>query len=231
MATATITARPAHFKTRDQWDEDTWNCIAIHNEYELPDRLEPADVVIDIGAHIGCFSTVVLERGAGVVLAYECEPKNAALLRENLAPYPAAKVYELAVWRSDQSTAKLFLQSSSNPANSGGGSVTGSQGIPVEPIAFDDVLREALALTVRIRLVKLDCEGSEFPILFTSRLLNSVEEIVGEYHLRETWEPYFRGTRFTVDGLTQLLERQGFVVSSRPTSEWLGFFRAQRNPG
>jgi len=34
----------------------------------------------------------------------------------------------------------------------------------------------------RVRLLKIDCEGSEFPILYTSKMLEYVDEIVGELH-------------------------------------------------
>ena len=50
-------------------------------------RLEPGDVVFDVGANIGWYS-LVLDRQAppGVdILAFEPDPDNHALLRENLA--------------------------------------------------------------------------------------------------------------------------------------------------
>src|SRR5262249_33960355 len=49
--------------------------------------VEPGDVVFDVGANIGFFSTLLsqLVGPSGRVLAFEPEPENLALLRANLA--------------------------------------------------------------------------------------------------------------------------------------------------
>src|ERR1019366_3705525 len=53
----------------------------------LRDLLAPGDTFIDVGAHIGWFTTVAARRvgGAGQVVACEPYPSNAVMLKGNLA--------------------------------------------------------------------------------------------------------------------------------------------------
>ena len=68
-----------------------------------------------------------------------------------------------------------------------------------------------------MNLLKIDCEGAEFPILLTSTRLAAIDRIVGEYHeLRADLPPHVRlpgCNQFTVDMLTAQLERHGFGVT------------------
>jgi hypothetical protein len=128
------------------------------------------------------------------------------------------------VWRSDRRVKSLvFLEC---PENTGGGSVWRSGDGPViEAVAFDDVVR---AVTQngrkRVRMVKVDCEGSEFPILLTARTLHLVDEIVGEFHefgpedvphSEITDEARVPGhDRFTIKVLEGALRRAGFEVET-----------------
>ena len=49
----------------------------------------------------------------------------------------------------------------------------------VEPVPFDKVIEAVSQQGMRrISLLKLDCEGSEYPILLTSSRLDLVDEIV-----------------------------------------------------
>ena len=68
---------------------------------------------------------------------------------------------------------------SANPHNTGGGDVFGDIGWKVN-LARPAPLRRQLPET-SIRFLKLDCEGSEFPILLGNDL-SRVVEIAGEYH-------------------------------------------------
>ena len=90
----------------------------------------------------------------------------------------------MAVWRSDRPDGRLHFSPSSDAANSGGGTIIWETDGPfVETIPFDSVI-EAVSRggARRIDLVKIDCEGSEFPILLTSSKLRHIDRIVGEYH-------------------------------------------------
>lgn len=245
-----LTLRP------DTDDFDNYWAVVECNEYRLPERLPPESICVDVGAHIGCFSHAVLTRGAAKIYAFEAEEGNFGRLTLNLASACAegrAVVARRAVWRSDGKQAKvLHYTRSRNPKLTGSGNVLwGETGQEVEPIPLDDILLTATSGGHRVALLKLDCEGSEWPILFTSKRLDLVDEIVGEYH--EIGGPNMRllhhdlphqgkiparaqvGSyqRYTKDELASFLRAGGFsqieIVPSTPLS-WIGHFFARRAP-
>src|SRR5262249_20772696 len=108
----------------------------------------------------------------------------------------------------------------------------------VETVPFDDVI-DAIADRGRrrINLLKIDCEGAEFPLLLTSKRLASIDRIVGEYHeLRAELPRHVRlpgCEQFTADILVAHLEACGFAVTLEPqamaTFGALGLFFAERS--
>ena len=148
-------------------------------------------------------------------------------------------VHHNAVWRSDRGPTTLYFRRSNDARNTGGGNVWSDGTLPVQALPFDDVLREATRNgRDRVRYLKIDCEGSEFPILFTSRHLHWIDEIAGEYHefggefdehsIPETAR--VEGfARYTIAELTEFLQRSGFAVESKRYGESnFGIFRARR---
>jgi FkbM family methyltransferase len=226
---------PAHWCVRENtWDALIFQEVVELNQYGLPPALEPESAVLDIGAHCGSFSWGCLVRGAGRVFAYEIDEENFALLRHNLDPYRDAVVAcNAAVWRSDIDE-PLFFQPSRRSANTGGGSVNRGHGIPVGTVTrFDDALAEAARQSAsgRVRLVKLDAEGSEFPILYTSECLDRVDEIVGEYHDRRWANGECPGNLppCSIESLGDHLRGWGFTVEWRERAPGIGMFASSRN--
>jgi FkbM family methyltransferase len=232
------------------------------DEYRLPERFEPDDVVVDVGAHIGSFAYAVVQRGGEHVWSIEPDPANCAFAAEHLRPYVDKGFVHLmqrAVWRSDRNDDELrfdgypvFPQSFlgwAGVVNTGGGSVMWGVGEPVQKVAFDAVVDLATNRGERrVRLLKLDCEGAEWPILLTSRRLHLVDEIVGEFHElggsyleigedRLSKAHVFHSDRvagFTVEELVRFLDDAGFGVTYsrhlRPNGvvEGYGLFFATR---
>ncbi len=67
--------------------------------------------------------------------------------------------------------------------NNASGNVMGAGGTPVKAVGLDRIIRHVTDRgRFRVRLMKLDCEGSEYPILFTAKTLHLVDAIVGEFH-------------------------------------------------
>jgi O-antigen chain-terminating methyltransferase len=218
-------------------DAGVFACVVDENEYKLPARFAPDDVVIDVGAHIGSFSYAVLSRGAGKVYAYEAHPTNHAVASKNLERFGARAVCRnKAVWRSDHPPVTLYNNMLGEHVPTGGISVLWNEaGVPVESVSLDEIIEEATeGLQKTIRLLKLDCEGSEYPILFTSKHLGRVREICGEYHELE------RGVvpeRAKVEGysepfgartLQQFFESLGWPVEVLPTAGAYGLFFARQ---
>ena len=220
------------------FDAPIAEAVIVANEYALPEQFDSEDVVIDIGAHIGSFSYAALMRGAGKVYCYEAHPINHAIATENLAQYADKTLCNnMAVWRSDQEAQTLFndrLYGLDQP-NTGGISVLwNNEGVPVRTTSLDEVLLEASDhLDKTVRLLKLDCEGSEYPILYTATNLNVVEEICGEYHQLKPEEVPDRalvGTsrdQYNQYALKIFLEERGFSVELERHSETVGIFHAR----
>lgn len=167
-------------------DEAIFRGVVHGNEYRIPERLRPDDLVIDIGAHVGGFSYLMLTRGARRVYSFEVEPGNFAVCDRNLAPFGDRSVRESkAVWRSDVPPARLGYSYSNDPSNTGGGGVLwGDASSSFETIALDEIIARVQEETgcSRIAWLKTDCECAEFPILLTSKSLACVDRIVGEFH-------------------------------------------------
>ena len=228
---------PPHFRS-GTFDQGIWLQVNRNNEYQLPESFDPTDVIIDIGAHIGSFAFACLRRGARRVDAYEPYPANAELARLNLARFGnRATVHQKAVWRSDKIVPGLSYEYASGAVNTGGGNVLGSVGpATIETVQLDALITEILASTgaTKIRLLKVDCEGSEYPILLTSQKLHLVDAIYGEFH--EGLPPITDQSRvsgverFDRHILCRYLTEQGFQVElqqhdAEPT---LGLFFARR---
>lgn len=177
------------FRFRPQTIDDVvFRHVVTENEYKVPSSLGPDDLVIDIGAHIGSFSYLCWSAGSRCIEAFEADPENASLARENLA-LPGIAVVEKAVWRSDIAVDVLHhsgyvAMRSDGPdpvsVNTGGGCILSGNGLPVDVVSLDEVIGDR-----EVSLLKIDCEGSEYPILLTSSRLSQVRRIVGEYHVTD----------------------------------------------
>lgn len=211
-------------------DSGIYDRVAAGNCYGLPERFEPGDLVIDVGAHIGCFSYEAVRRGA-TVIGFEPDPDNTALAQRNLSKAiekGTMKLISAALWRSDVSVPFVALSSWAVV-----GGVVDAGSAMADNYSFDyGPLRVAAALPMddvigekTIRMLKLSCNWSEWPILYTSRRLKQVREIVGEYKQSSGG---ISGQSCRMAALKDFLERLGFDVSSSPHAEGgqSGVFRA-----
>ncbi|HEU5381184.1 MAG TPA: hypothetical protein VFV38_37645, partial [Ktedonobacteraceae bacterium] len=139
-------------------------------------------------------------------------------------------------------TLELPATESKVVVNTGGGNVLFDtlQSRKVPSQAFDTIVDKVTQQgQQRVRIVKVDCEGSEFPILLTSKRLHLIDEICGEFH--EVCGDYddtpcipdhaaVAGfSRYTIDTLTHHLQQHGFFVSAeRYQRTNLGIFKAIR---
>lgn len=171
--------------------------IILDDAYRLkiiPGIVKEAQVVVDVGAHIGCFALAFHERNPTArIICVEANPANWEALEANVGSFATivrgACSYqggELQVW----STVYPGTE------NSGGSMVQPLSSI-VEREPYRDAglvggwtleqMGEVYAFG-QIDLLKLDCEGSEFDILRSTPSLNKVRFVVGEYHGRRDWD-------------------------------------------
>jgi FkbM family methyltransferase len=215
------------------WDSSIFETVFAHEEYGKLDFT--GKTVVDIGAHIGAFSMLAAVRGARRVLAFEASAENHALLVVNCEPFPMVECHHGAVWRSDVGPGVLHWRRAANPENTGGGTVVDCAAICGSPavadsqevnrIPFDEIVRRAGT----VDLLKIDAEGSEYPILLTSKTLDRIGEIVGEYHVVSGVADSLAiaGHEWNIRSLSRHLDSNGFVVQIRDNGS-LGLFRAGR---
>lgn len=222
-------------------DEAMFNHLTTHNEYRLPDQIGPGEIIVDVGAHIGSFCYSALTRGARHVFGFEAEPSNFECASRNLQSFgDRVRLTNKAVWRSDRPAGTLSFSYSEEQANTGGGSVVWeSDGPGIPSVPFDDVIDQITAYgRRRINLLKIDCEGSEFPILLTATKLDRIDRIAGEFHeigCTRNPQPIPDQARvpgieaFTLEVMLDHLRRAGFhVESERAGDSSLGLFFAAR---
>jgi FkbM family methyltransferase len=207
-------------------DQEIFEDVAVANCYRLPKHFSKDDVLIDIGAHVGSFSYAALSRGAGLVVACEVDPENAAALRTNLSEFidnGRLIVKNIAISRSDLKEQTVYLGEYSGDEeikNTGGlGVIFPQSGQSMPAIGLDALLDEIKPRLHNkgVRLLKLDCEGSEWPILMTSKRLHLIQEMCGEFHelggkYNDEIPPFsFGGLKeFTATTLKRELRKAGF---------------------
>lgn len=224
--------------------------VLEHDEYDLTSGppLGPEDVVIDVGAHLGAFAFLAHALGAGRVVAFEPAIDNFVRARRALEGLPGVTIENCAVFRSDLPQGVQVRVSAPDGENTGGRTIVfGGDGFeldaqrvvrdpPAEQTVPTVALDEVLQRWARVALLKLDCEGSEFPVLLTARELGRVERIVGEYHEVTTTAMHALSENARVGGveayvasaLARSLERRRFRVELHPDGSHIGRFRAIR---
>ena len=63
-------------------DAVVYRHVVTENEYRIPDHLDPDGLILDVGAHIGCFSTLCWSAGARRIEAFEADPANAGIVMD-----------------------------------------------------------------------------------------------------------------------------------------------------
>lgn len=177
--------------------------------------VDPNDVVVDIGAHIGSFSIYAASKGAAVI-AYEPTTINFTLLKDNIEinGFPVTS-YKQAV------TAKPGMQTIYiRPFNFGGTSFFNTP--TPDPKYREDVecitLAEVFTTNhlAKIDFLKLDCEHSELEILTAHQeLLPKINKIAIEWMggerrkaLRDFLSPAYNITEFGEDPMGIMLARR-----------------------
>jgi FkbM family methyltransferase len=157
-------------------DPAAYNELFIENGYDVKDEEIRNNTVIDIGANIGMFSLLAVERGARRILAFEANSEiYQNNLLKNVKQYPQIEAYNLAGYSHDDYN--VFI------SNKGAESKIEASGLPVKTIRLDTILEKYKVEGDNLCL-KLDCEGSEWDILMTTdkQVIRRFAQIYIEVH-------------------------------------------------
>lgn len=226
------------FYRGDTLDAHIYREVISGLAYEVP-KLSAEDLVIDIGAHIGSFCLFAYSKGSRNIYGFEVDADNHLIAGYNTLGLDGVKVSHVAVWRSDlEDTQYLYFTGYSDMggfSNTGGGNVVFDNGerIKVSTIGLDTIIGDS-----QVKVLKLDCETSEWPILYSSSKLNQIDMIVGEYHeMGGDFDSHtvpeaarVRGMdRYTINDLEAYLGEYGFRTKHKRSGNTnIGYFSARR---
>ena len=191
------------------------------NEYNIDDYgITESDIVIDIGAHIGLFSLRVSKLCTkGKIFSYEPIKDNFECLVSNLKLNKLEHIlpFNLAV-SSDSSKLNIFLNDDES-----GHSIFSEKNkkISVNSISLKEIFDQN---DIKIcKLLKLDCEGSEYSIIDALPLeyLRRIDNIVIEYHLADSKPEYSKK-------LINKIKNAGFQIQTKPHYNDMGFLIARK---
>ena len=171
-------SKPA-FKTRPWTLDGMIVNEVLRGVYTKYVQINPSDIVVDVGAHIGVFS-IIASRTAAAVYAFEPQPENYQLLLENIAKNHAENITPLNMAITD-SEGESYLKM--DRMNTGGHTLVDNavqDGWRVRTVSLDTQLP-------RVNFMKIDAEGSEIKVLRgASRLLDQFNvKIAMEVHGRD----------------------------------------------
>ncbi|MET1062695.1 MAG: FkbM family methyltransferase [Aeromicrobium sp.] len=156
----------------------------VYRMGDLLQGLRPNFVAVDIGAHIGSFTTAVCAAAPGATVhAYEASPSTATWLERNVAANHLQE--RVSVHRCAVSDHHGDLEIVDNGQASAHNGLTAPQGsgsvVSVPCVTFGDILAAADGV---VDLVKSDAEGAEYGIILASDPADwsTVQRVVMEYH-------------------------------------------------
>ena len=135
----------------------------------LAKRLQPGDVFLDLGAHVGEVSVECARRGAEVY-AFEAHPGIFETLRERTRAYPNIHIFNEAVSHEDGEVT-LYFRPPQRPGHYQGSTLAEGkadldyqQSVKVPALRLSTILDR---IGKPVRLVKMDVEGVEYRVLQT----------------------------------------------------------------
>jgi FkbM family methyltransferase len=177
---------------------------AFENKFEQILRIEPGDIVVDVGACIGetTIPPLIKVGPQGSVIAIEPEPCNVKYLKANTSSFNNIQIIPKAAWNKKE---KLRFYVSDWSIQ--GHSIVDKLDSFIEVEA--DTLDNMLADTKQIDFLKMDVQGAEVKVLSgAERTLEKTKKAVVETH-------YF-GEKGTKHGVATFLRDRGFSARITP---------------
>lgn len=192
--------------------------IWIH-EFYAPAGYEigPNQTVVDIGGNIGVFAMYAATKAPGVtVLAFEPFPQNAEFFAANREASGADRVNLSSVAVAADRGSRTLRVEDAWILHSLVDRDSEATGLTVESIPLDDIIADLPAC----HLLKLDCEGGEYEILYSAsdRSLAKIARIVCEFNVLDFDRrngyalcDFLRKKGFEIDDIKMLGPSSGFI--------------------
>lgn len=177
-----------------QVDHILWSAILeaqVWQVYFLEPQvtIQAKDVVVDIGAHWGAFTSLAARQATqGQVFAFEPHPDNVQQLERVCALNNLCNVKTFPIAVSGiGGTRDLFVSANSSQHSLAEGPFSTRHTIKIPTMTLDQVLDE----TGHIDFLKMDCEGAETEIILNAseRALTSISKIAMEVHHSQRAKP------------------------------------------
>lgn len=173
----------------------------------MPLAVPDGAAIVDIGANIGAFSVFAASRFKDSrVVAFEPDPINFKVLAQNAALVPGGRITPVEAAIAGAAGTLAFHRGAAEGVSTSGSLVrTTGERVEVKAETLEAAL-DAAGIT-NCALLKMDCEGAEFDILYgaSDALLSRIRQMVMEIHDRGTGEK----TRAAVEAF---LKSKGFMV-------------------
>ena len=204
------------FLFHEIWIDETY----APTGYEIKD----GDTVVDIGANIGVFAFWAATRATSVrVKSYEPFPQNAEYFLKNLKASRLENIEFHQVAVADSAGLRTLHVDDAWILHSLNAKGSGENGLTVECTTLDAVFSDIKACD----LLKLDCEGSEYEIMYSAcdDTLAKIKKIVCEFNNVD--DDLQNGI-----ALRDFLQTRGFLIDpSGPLDGESGFLCARRAGG
>jgi len=172
-----------NFKYENQKDENPalpLYEIFCNNLYDTPNcKVDPGDVVVDVGGNMGFFSYFAICKGAKSVFCFEPSKDCVKTIKNNFT-FPNLIVEEAAVTGVNGEV--IFYYDEDNSIQSSLHTPELGNGVTCSSINLNDYVLDTID---RINYLKIDCEGSEYDIidsLSEEYLTNNIDKMCIEYH-------------------------------------------------
>jgi FkbM family methyltransferase len=187
----------------------------VYRINELAKELNEDSIVLDIGANVGFFSALLLsKRPIKKIIAFEPIPINTQTLKrtigENKLLQERLVLQEKAVTGKPMGDLVLYLDSekelTENASVFSGFESTHSKELVVPSITLTQIIEQNSF--DKIDFVKMDCEGSEFDILYNTEtsLLKRIKRITLEVHDMDS-------DKNNTEYMNRFLQSSGFETS------------------
>jgi FkbM family methyltransferase len=209
-----------HLRAAFDWDASTLEEVFFKDIYEQESKIKPGDIVLDVGAHIGCFTLKAAKEVGpeGKVVSFEPSSENFRLLSMNVSSndYSNAKLFNVAVG-SEPGTAKLHLGNRRGTNSLLSDASAEQVGVEEVPIRTLDSVADELKLN-KVNFMKIDVEGFELEVL------KGAQNILSSSHPSIAMETHDFGP--SEEEIASFLSTFGYMIKRVPYRTHLGLLYA-----